>query len=407
MSSSRTLLLSLVAIGQVGFAQSDRRLLAIGDIHGGYDELVAILTHTRLIDAKGAWTGGPVTLVQTGDFTDRGAKVRQVMDLLMALEGSAKKAGGEVVTLLGNHEVLNIIGDLRDVTPEIAATFADAQSESRREKAWQDYQALVAARARIRTTLPAALRQTREAWMAAHPPGWLEYREALGPRGTYGRWLRTKSIATMREATLFMHAGISPDRPATVDAVNTRAREEMARYESYLERLSARKLALPYFTLPEVIEVASAEIEAINKALDDAKAAAEKPDLSTFDVRLVLDGQEILKMGDSSLLAAEGPLWFRGYANWPEDEATTAKVQAFLDGAGLRRVVVGHTPQQDGRIASRFGGRVLIIDTGMLAAAYMGRPSVLEIRGAQVSALYQDGTVPLVPTMDKPQPVLH
>ena len=53
-------------------------------------------------------------------------------------DGTLTRAGGRVVSLLGNHEVMNILGDLRDVTPEIWLTFADAQSENRRLAAWNE-----------------------------------------------------------------------------------------------------------------------------------------------------------------------------------------------------------------------------------------------------------------------------
>jgi hypothetical protein len=403
MCFSRFLLLASLLVAPAVLAGADRsqppagagRLVAIGDVHGAYDQLVAILTHIKLIDPSQRWTGGRATLVQTGDFTDRGAKVRQVMDLLMALEQSARRGGGQAITLLGNHEVLNILGDYRYVTSEIAATFADARSSARRENAWKDYERLAAARAKLRATLPPALRQTREEWIVAHPLGWLEYREALGPRGRYGRWLRGKAIATTVDGTIFMHAGISPDRPATVDEVNKQARQEMARYEAFLERMVDAKLALPFFTLQEVLEVASAELEAAGAVLADAKAKNETPDLSMFDVPLLREAVEITKIGEWSLLAGEGPLWFRGYANWPEDGMARAKVGAFLDKVGAKRIVVGHTPTKDARIAARYGLRVLVIDTGMLTEAYQGRPSALEIRGTELRALYEDGIVPL------------
>ena len=397
MSISRTFLLSLLLVAQGAFAQGDRRIVAIGDVHGGYDEFVSILTHAGLIDAGQRWTGGKTSFVQTGDYTDRGAKVREVLDLLMALEPKVRAGGGEITILLGNHEVLNIIGDLRYVTPEICKAFIDGQSEARREDAWKDFEALAATRAKARATVPAVYRQTKDEWMAAHPPGWLEYREALSARGKYGRWLRTKSIAASVDGTIFMHAGINPDQPATVDEVNTRARAEMTRYEAYLQRLVDRKLALRWFTLPEVLAVSSSELEAASAVMEDAKVKNVAPDLSGFDVPLLREALEITKIGDWVLLAGEGPLWFRGYANWPDDGATTAKVAAFLDKAGVKRMVVGHTPTKDSRIAARFGGRVFVIDTGMLAAVYKGRPSALEIKGLTVSAIYEDGVVPLAP----------
>ena len=51
-------------------------------------------------------------------------------------------------------------------------------------------------------------------WMAAHPPGYIEYRGAFGPQGRYGRWLRTKQPVLQLGDIVFMHAGINPDRRA-------------------------------------------------------------------------------------------------------------------------------------------------------------------------------------------------
>nr|MBA3269070.1 metallophosphoesterase [Acidobacteriota bacterium] len=188
-----------------------RRIVAIGDVHGAHEQFVAILMHTGLIDATQRWTGGATTLVQTGDYTDRGAKVRDVLDLLIAIEERARAGGGMAITLLGNHEMLNLLGEMRDVTPEICVAFADSKSEARREASWTQYQALALSRAKARQAAAAVYQQTRDAWMASHPLGCLEYREALGARGQYGKWLRTKSIATTVDGTLFMHAGINPD----------------------------------------------------------------------------------------------------------------------------------------------------------------------------------------------------
>ena len=66
--------------------ESSKSVIAIGDIHGDFDDFVAILQHTGLIDKQHHWTGGKTTLVQVGDLLDRGPKPRDVMDLLMALE---------------------------------------------------------------------------------------------------------------------------------------------------------------------------------------------------------------------------------------------------------------------------------------------------------------------------------
>src|SRR5687767_1372397 len=77
------LVLTLTAGAQNG---DPSRIVAIGDIHGDFDAFVAILKHAGVVDAAGRWNAGATTLVQTGDFTDRGPKVRAVMDFLIDLE---------------------------------------------------------------------------------------------------------------------------------------------------------------------------------------------------------------------------------------------------------------------------------------------------------------------------------
>src|SRR4029079_11352968 len=100
-----------------------------------------ILRATGLTDASNKWIGGKAVLMQTGDYMDRGEEVRAVMDLLMAIEPQAKDAGGRAFALLGNHEVMNLLGETRDANPPIYAKFSDAQSESKRQAGWTAYAA--------------------------------------------------------------------------------------------------------------------------------------------------------------------------------------------------------------------------------------------------------------------------
>ena len=90
-------------------------MLAIGDIHGSFDGITTILKKAGVIDEGNHWSGGRTVIVQTGDYTDRGPDVKKVMDLLMQLEKEAKAAGGQFLALAGNHEVMNMMGDWRDV----------------------------------------------------------------------------------------------------------------------------------------------------------------------------------------------------------------------------------------------------------------------------------------------------
>lgn len=141
--SRRALVATLAAIalatatsGQPAGSQGGApRIVAIGDVHGSFEGFTSMLQAAGLTDAKQQWVGGHTIFVQTGDIFDRGTGVRQGLDLLMRLERDARRAGGRVEPLLGNHEVVNILGDFRDVSPAAFAAFADGRSESRRTRA--------------------------------------------------------------------------------------------------------------------------------------------------------------------------------------------------------------------------------------------------------------------------------
>jgi uncharacterized protein (DUF2235 family) len=100
----------------------------VGDIHGAYAELVSILEHAGLINDTLDWTGESTHFVSTGDLMDRGPSSRKVMDLLIKLQRQAKQADGQVHVLLGNHEVLNLIGDWRYISAQEYQEFAEDES---------------------------------------------------------------------------------------------------------------------------------------------------------------------------------------------------------------------------------------------------------------------------------------
>ncbi len=117
------------------------RIVAMSDVHGAYDAMAVTLAKAGVLDEEQRWNGGATHLVITGDVLDRGADSRKVMDLLMRLESEAATAGGQVHLLLGNHEVMNLIGDLRYVSKEEYAAFADEESPQDRERWFQVYRA--------------------------------------------------------------------------------------------------------------------------------------------------------------------------------------------------------------------------------------------------------------------------
>ena len=379
------------------------RIVAVGDIHGDIEAFTGILREARLLDADGRWVGGRATLVQTGDYLDRGAHVREVLDLLMALERQAPKAGGRAVVLAGNHEMMNMMGDVRDVSAEAFARFADHGSEARRQAAWDAHAALGAKRrAQLERVLPADViprvfqPADRDEWMAARPLGFVEYVAAFAREGHYGRWLRDRPIVAQVGGTIFLHGGLNPATAArSVDAANTQARRELSRWDRMRSTLVSRGIALPFYTFQELVEAMRVELDrAIVQAMRDEQVAPGGPVPASVSRHPLAELPQVL---DWSILHADGPLWFRGFATWADDEGS-AQVDALQQRYGAVRFVVGHSVMRPPRINARFGDRVFLIDTGMLASVYKGRASALEIAGDRISAIYPGEREALVET---------
>jgi hypothetical protein len=83
------------------------RVVAIGDLHGDLSASRRALELAGAIDDDDHWVGGELTIVQTGDVLDRGDEDRELSDLLLRLKDEAREAGGELITLSGNHELMN------------------------------------------------------------------------------------------------------------------------------------------------------------------------------------------------------------------------------------------------------------------------------------------------------------
>ena len=345
------------------------RLVAIGDVHGATEPFAAILARAGLIDAQQRWAGGSTVFVQTGDLTDRGAGVRSVLELVMTLEQQAPRTGGQVHVLVGNHEFMNLLGDTRDVTPEIFLSFADGQSEARRERGFADAK-------KLRVGAPAD--SDRERWMAVHPAGLIEYRAAFAPNGRYGKWLRSKPAAVRIDDSIFMHAGLDPQWPAeSIEDINRRARTEMRNWDTAVRWMEDQRLALPFSTLREILRAAETEYARLSP----------RPDLDPNEIRAIEHLKTILSIGPSSLLAATGPLWFRGFNTWTDEEGAPLMAELRRKHQA-RRFIVGHSVQPGGRIRERFDGGLFLIDTGMIFPK--GRASALELAGGKATVLYAE-----------------
>ncbi len=289
------------------------RIVAFADVHGAYDELVTLLRETQVIDEALRWRGGSTHLVSLGDLLDRGPHSRKVLDLLMRLEGEARAAGGALHLVLGNHEVMNMTGDLRYVTAAEFASFAGAEDDALREAAWQKASAMD----------PLA---ARGAFDAAHPPGWFAHRQAFSPRGRYGTWLLSRPFLVVINDTAFAHGGLSP----------------------FVARLGLEE-----------------SNRTLHAQLAQFFAAEQAGDSAAMEARSATE-----------VFRPTGPGWFRGQALC-NAFTQAENLEAALSSLGASRLVAGHTVSPGGRVLARFDGRVILLDTGMLKAVYGGTPAAL------------------------------
>lgn len=284
------------------------RVVVVGDLNGAADALWVLLRGTRLVDAHGSWIGGRAQLVQMGDVFNRGGGARRALEWLFVLKRQARRAGGSVTVLLGNHEVMTALRNEAYCTEEEYLSFATARERA----AWPE-RVRVAARRILRdhpTRGPIAPIGPRlDVWRIANVPGRVAMRRALGPEARLGRALRSLPVAHVAANTVFVHAGLLPAFARRgVDALNHDARE-------------AWTAARFYRRLPR-----------------------------------------------SSLFRnPAGPLWNRSLVMGSEDQALARSLELL----GVDRMVVGHTATSHvaggtaGHVGLRYRSRLVCVDVGL------------------------------------------
>ncbi|MBT8077082.1 MAG: metallophosphoesterase [Gammaproteobacteria bacterium] len=358
-----TLLLAVVLLPACVVADTHpqaERVVAISDVHGAYDSMVRTLRAAGIVGEDLAWAAGATKLVITGDLLDRGADSRKVMDLVMQLEDEAPDSGGQVHLLLGNHEVMNLIGDLRYVAKGEYAAFAADEVPEDREKWFRHYfenlnsdDSEEAARARFNELAP---------------PGFFEHRRAFAANGHYGKWLLEKPLIAVINGSAFVHGGLPPlVAELGLDGVNDKLGAELSAYTRQMNLLNDAGLLNPivnYYDHPGAIR---------NFPIDPMRS------------RELMDaGKRVIDLHESSINNADGPLWYRGTVGCgPLIESE--RLDAALDALGAERVVIGHTPTLTRQVLQRLDGRVIEIDTGMLQSAYQGVGNALLIEGDRLS----------------------
>ena len=97
----------------------ENRIVAIGDLHGDYKSTIKSLQICNLINKSRNWVGGNTILVQIGDILDRGGRditygdedsEIKIINLFFKLKKQAIKQRGDVICLIGNHELMNFQG---------------------------------------------------------------------------------------------------------------------------------------------------------------------------------------------------------------------------------------------------------------------------------------------------------
>lgn len=294
------------------------RVVAIGDLHGDYEQYLRVMRAAGLLDKKGKWSGGDTHLVQTGDITDRGPHSRKIIDHLVKLSKQARREGGYIHMLIGNHEAMNVTGDLRYVSSGEYQAFTTRNSSRLQELQWR------AQLEWMRGNLPdfetLDLEAYRQQWQQQVPLGWVEHRQAWSLSGDYGAWVKGNQVAVQINDTIFLHGGIS------------------AKYCSF-------------------------SLQSLTEQVMDAMQA--------FDPAV-----------ESIVTDPLGPLWYRGMANEDEAGVFSQTLDNILERYQARRVVIGHTPtggvvwpRFDGRvvandtgIAAHYGSHLGVLELSQAGA---------------------------------------
>ena len=170
------------------------RIIAMGDLHGDLEAGRRAFKVAGLIDDHYHWIGGTAVVVQTGDVLDRWYLERELMDWLVAVRAEALAAGGDIITLAGNHEQMNLEEYYPDVDPDSCPAYQDLPDD-------------------ITPVSAEVIEKCRK--RAA----------SLLPGGTYAMVLAEKRVAVIVGDSAFVHGGLRPEHvssPADIDDMNVR-----------------------------------------------------------------------------------------------------------------------------------------------------------------------------------------
>lgn len=332
----------LLLLAPPGVASAAERIVAIGDLHGDHQAWQAVARASGVMEPSGKWSGGRTVLIQTGDIVDRGPDSLRIIEELMRLQREARRAGGRVVVLNGNHEAMMVTNDLRYVHPGEYAAFVTPRSAALRKARFQQLRPLIEAQAQARDPQlsPAVI---RDRWFAATPLGMIEHREAWSPTGRLGKWTIANPVVAKIGDSLFVHGGLSAEYSRlTLAAMNRQAASELS-------------------------------------AATDSETALINDQLGPLWYRGLVTRAAEDDNGAPPAAAGTAPPPPPNPVQTPVRPTIEQELATVLAAYGAKRIVVGHTPSLRGIVIDH-GGRLVRIDTGM-SRHYNGPLSYLEILG--------------------------
>ncbi|MEH6592920.1 MAG: HipA family kinase [Halioglobus sp.] len=352
---------SLGAAAKAYDIKAPGRVVAFGDVHGAYDDWVALLQELGVVNKQLDWSGGNTHLVSLGDLIDRGPGSRQVVELLMKLDQQADKAGGAVHIVLGNHEVMVMTGDLRYVSKAEFAAFAGDETPADRDALYSDYR---------RFNPGGADAQVRATFDDEYPPGYVALRKAYAQDGKLGRWLMEQPLVLKVNDKVYMHGGIANSvSEESLASLNKKVRGELKVFLDSMDALRAAgvmPLHVGYYD----------RLSFLNARAEEFTAANPKKQADWFaPLQKVFEAQQYFVFSEDS------PNWYRGTALC-HPFAESFNTERFLKRVGAKQLVMGHTPTK-GEVMERMDGLAIRLDTGMLKSVYKGRASALVSQGGR------------------------
>lgn len=299
------------------------RLVAIGDLHGDLEKTRQSLRLAGLVDESDKWIGGSTTVVQIGDILDRGGEELKILYFIEKLKREAARCGGEIISMNGNHEIMNVEGDFRYVTAEGLEEF----------KIWADWysmgnkmKSLCSGLEKNRRDIFEGIPHSFNGVKAEFSDGFQARIAALRPSGPISARFLSKNVTVLVIGdSVFVHGGLLPSHVSYgLDRINEEVRDWILNGSSQARRYSP-----------------------------------------------------------ASCRGRNAVVWLRSFSDESPAKCDCEALEHVLATIpGAKRMIMGHTIQQVG-INAVCEDRAIRIDVGMSKGCIDGLPEVLEIKRSE------------------------